>query len=426
MAHEIRTPLHQIVGFIELLGEPGALQKNDALDHVGMLESSALALMAIINDLLDFTKLEAGKMKLETIPFEVRGVLEGCVAAVGHQAVEEKGLQVTCDIEQAIPVKLMGDPNRLRQVILNMLTNAVKFTQTYNALNGNPGDIQIRASRKTDDTSRRVVVHFSVKDTGIGMSKHHCARIFNAYQQADASVARNYGGTGLGLAICKSLVEIMGGQIGVESKLGFGTTFWFEIPLQKHVISNRYSRSTPFLANAAAESEGEDDIVSGLRILVAEDNKVNQKVISKMLTRIGHVPVIVPDGQAAVDEIMKTVLALSALSLEESSPEQQKPAYDLVLMDWQMPIMDGIDATKEIRNRGYSMADLPIVGLTASIQNLDWSSVGMNDCLMKPVRIADLKESIHKNFTSASLRREIESRKNMPSDDILEKPPTPT
>jgi CheY-like chemotaxis protein len=361
MAHEIRTPLHQVVGSIELLATSGL--NVEQTESVEMLQTSANALMAIINDLLDFTKLDAGKMKLETIPFEVRGVLEGSVACLQPQ-VCEKGLSVSCQIDQDVPIRLMGDPNRLRQVVLNMLSNAVKFTSHGRV------DVKSKTMRQEDGSIR---IRFTVADTGIGIPKEKCERVFNAYQQADVSVSRNYGGTGLGLAICKSLVENMCGEIGVDSVLGQGTTFWFEIPFRLYVKPH-----APEEKKADSDSNPSDE-VSGLKVLIAEDNKVNQKLLIKMLERLGHHPTVVENGQECVAEITNS-----------------SRKYDIILMDWQMPVMDGIDATKEIRRKGITMSDLPIVGLTASIQFLDWVELGMNDCLKKPVRISDLKATLIK------------------------------
>jgi CheY-like chemotaxis protein len=360
MAHEIRTPLHQVVGSIELLATSGL--DAEQTESVDTLQTSAHALMAIINDLLDFTKLEAGKMKLETIPFEVRGVLEGSVACVQPQLCE-KGLNVSCRIDQGVPIRLMGDPNRLRQIVLNMLSNAVKFTSH--------GSVNIESKTMSQENGS-IRIRFMVADTGIGIPKEKCERIFDAYQQADVSVSRNYGGTGLGLAICKSLVENMGGEIGVDSVVGEGATFWCEIPF------GLYAKP-----HAPEEKKADSDLnISGLEVLVAEDNKVNQKVVVKMLQRLGHHPTVVENGQECVTEITNST-----------------KKYDIILMDWQMPVMDGIDATKEIRRKGYKMSDLPIVGLTASIQFLDWFEIGMNDCLKKPVRMSDLKAALIKNVS---------------------------
>ena len=268
MAHEIRTPLHQVVGFIELLASSPL--NGEQKESVDMLQSSTHALMAIINDLLDFTKLEAGKMKLEIIPFEVRGVLNGSVAAVQPQ-VNERGLSIQCNVDSNIPIKMLGDPNRLRQVVLNMLTNAVKFTKG--------GRIVVEGKRieKKDENNddKIIAVRFTVKDTGVGIPKDKCDRIFNPYQQADASVSRNYGGTGLGLAICKSLVQnSMGGTIGVESEVGKGTTFWFEIPFGTFV---KRQTNPKVLVSDSIDGDSTHSVeeLSTFKVLVAEDNKAS-------------------------------------------------------------------------------------------------------------------------------------------------------
>jgi CheY-like chemotaxis protein len=361
MAHEIRTPLHQVVGSIKLLAVSGL--NAEQTESVNVLQTNAHGLMATVNDLLDFTKLDAGKMKIETIPFEVRGVLEGSVACMQPQ-VYEKGLDVSCQIDQGNTM-LMGDPTRLRQVVLNMLSNAVKFTSH--------GKVNIESkTMPQEDGSVRIRV--TVADTGIGIPKEACERIFDPYQQADVSVSRNYGGTGLGLAISKSLVENMGGEIGVDSVVGEGTTFWFEIPFGLYV-----KPPAPEEKKVDSDSNPVDEI-TGLEVLVAEDNKMNQKVVVRMLQRLGHHPTVVENGQECVEEITNST-----------------KKYDIILMDWQMPVMDGIDATKELRLKGYNMSDLPIVGLTASAHFLDFFDLGMNDCLKKPVRILDLKAALIKN-----------------------------
>jgi signal transduction histidine kinase/ActR/RegA family two-component response regulator len=355
MAHEIRTPLHQVIGCIELLGETTLNQEQSGF--VNLMQNSAFSLMAIINDLLDYTKIEAGKMELESIPFEARGVCDGILADMEGKATE-KGLRLEKSASADIPLKVVGDPNRLRQILLNLVNNAVKFTSQ--------GTITLSVSRKAEtDEKGRSILRFAVSDTGIGISSDHQKHIFVKYKQADPSVARHYGGSGLGLAICTSLVRLMGGSIGVESEVGKGSTFWFEAPFEKP-------------ADLKLKGEGKadpEDTVYGLSVLVAEDNKVNQKVVSAMLRRLGHKVTIAANGQIALD------------LLEQGD-------FDVILMDVQMPVLDGIEATKEIRRRGWTR---PVIGLTASFQ---WSElnfyidIGMDDCLGKPALLKDLRSAI--------------------------------
>jgi signal transduction histidine kinase/ActR/RegA family two-component response regulator len=357
MAHEIRTPLHQVLGFLELMS--GTKLNTQQTEYVSLMENSASALMSVINDLLDYTKLEAGKMKMEKIPFDVRGVAAGSLAVMGPKA-EVKGLSLSSNLEDGIP-PLVGDPNRLQQVLLNFFQNAVKFTHE--------GGISLSVSRLPDDECGRVVLKFVVADTGIGISPEHRQQIFDKYHQADSSIARKYGGTGLGLAICKIIVETLGGSIGVDSIVGHGSKFCFQIPYEKAVNKGK-KRKTP----------DQMEEVSALHILVAEDNKINQKLVVAILKRLGHSSTVVETGLQAVEAVQKT-------------------RYDLILMDVQMPEMDGIEATQIIRRNGWNQDILPVLGLTAGFRTADLSkyqAIGMNDCLGKPIRIDDLSAYINK------------------------------
>ena len=363
MAHEIRTPLHQIIGYTDLLEltDLGAEQ----LDQVKMIQSSTGLLMAVINDLLDYSKLENGKLQLENICFATRGILQGCMAAMEGEA-EEKGLKLHSRFSDDLPAELMGDPNRIRQILLNLLQNALKFTER--------GAITMTVSTvKGEDLVDPALsrLRFEVADTGIGIDPSRQAIVFEKYQQAHASVARNYGGTGLGLAICKSLSENMGGSITLRSEVGKGTTFIVEIPF---VLPDKRIHT-----EAAPKRRKCDEPTSiGLRILVAEDNKVSQKMLRSMLHRMGHEVTIAENGQIAVDVLQKT-------------------DFDLVLMDVQMPVMGGIAATKQIRKLDQTKSKIPVVGLTASYQHSDlqyYLDVGMTDCLGKPVRLNILKRAI--------------------------------
>lgn len=372
MAHEIRTPLHQIVGYTDLLGLTDLSQEQ--YEQVKMINNASGLLMAIINDLLDYTKLENGKLLLENICFDPTGVLGCCIAAIEAQA-REKGLLVRSILADDLPRHLIGDPNRIRQILLNLLQNSIKFTDQ--------GSITLTVSIvKTDPHQTSPVrVRFEIADTGVGIDPSRQAIVFEKYQQAHASVARNYGGTGLGLAICKSLSENMGGSISLESEVGKGTTLIVEIPfeLPDSEASERCAKRAKAEGRASAIDSTDK---TALRVLVAEDNKVSQKMVISMLQRMGHHVTIADNGQMAVD-VCKTT------------------DFDLVLMDVQMPVLDGVAATKQIRTSGRTKASLPVIGLTASYEHRDlqfYLDAGMNDCLGKPVKLHMLKKVIQKTI----------------------------
>jgi len=377
MAHEIRTPLHQIIGFIDLLDQTTELDREQR-SYVKLLKSCAHGLLTVISDVLDYSKLEAGKMHLESIPYEPKSVLEATLEAV-RASCEEKGIYLTFDWNKDIPFKLLGDPNRLRQVLLNLLSNAVKFTKKggiHVLVQFIPGSLdscnrQQEKQRKLNAITEQrqedtpALIKFIVKDTGMGILPEHQSLIFHRYNQGALSIARKHGGTGLGLSICKLLVKRMGGTIGVESEFGQGSSFWFCLPAE---IPNE-----PDAAEAA-----DDELVSeteGLKILVAEDNKINQKLVKRMLERLGHTPTIAENGKEAIELIDKD------------------HKFDLVLMDIQMPVMDGLEATRRLRMLGYS--DLPIIGLTASVARSDFTELGFDDWLAKPVPMKALKMKLH-------------------------------
>lgn len=387
MAHEIRTPLHQIIGYMDLLE---LTQLSDQqLEQVHMVQTSTTLLMAIINDLLDYTQLENGKLQLENICFGAKGVLNGCLAAVEREA-ETKGLVLHSHLSDELPVELMGDPNRIRQILLNLLQNAIKFTEQGSVT------MEVSLVNSDNDDKSRKRLRFEVTDTGIGIDSSRQAIVFEKYEHAHASVARNYGGTGLGLAICKSLSEKFGGSIKLESELGKGTTIVVEIPfeLPPSEKDRLEKRTTSLVKRSKTDvSECVEDIV-GLRILVAEDNKVNQKMVRSMLQRIGHTVIVAENGQIAVDELRKT-------------------DFDLVLMDIQMPVMDGITATKQIRNLGKNKSSIPVVGLTASYQPSKmqyYLDIGMNNCLGKPVRLNSLMNAIETATTWTKAHSILEAK----------------
>jgi CheY-like chemotaxis protein/nitrogen-specific signal transduction histidine kinase len=368
MAHEIRTPLHQITGFIDLLDQTTDLDEEQR-SYVKPLKTCTKGLLTVISDVLDYSKLEAGKMKIECIPYEPKSVLEGALEAV-RATCEEKDLSLTMDWGKEIPFTLSGDPNRLRQILLNLLSNAVKFTKRggihVQVRTDFPGpDLQKCRKRKVSKLNNReaqdtkLKIKFVVIDTGLGIMEEHQKLIFHRYHQGALSVAREHGGTGLGLSICKLLVERMGGRIGVQSDYGLGSSFWFCLPAD-----------IPSEPEVPEPTEEDTDETDGMTILVAEDNKINQKLVKRMLERLGHRPIIAENGKEAIEMV-------------------ERDTFDLVLMDVQMPVMDGIEATRRLRMLGYS--DLPIVGLTASVTRSDFADLGFNDWLAKPVPLKELR-----------------------------------
>jgi signal transduction histidine kinase/ActR/RegA family two-component response regulator len=359
MAHEIRTPLHQMVGYLDLLVSSNL--SADQLDFLKQVQSSSSMLMSIINDLLDYSKLECGQVQIESVAFALEGLVEGCLAFVKPIA-ERKLLTLHCHFADNLPMKLVGDPNRVRQILLNLLSNAMKFTDA--------GSVSVSVSSvERDNKSQRL--RFEVIDTGIGIDPLEQEVVFDKYRQANASVARHFGGTGLGLAICKGLSELMGGFIGLESELGKGTKMFFEIPFQ---LTDPCRDPCDLEENGSVESTS-----CPLRILVAEDNKINQKVMRSMLERLGHQVTIADNGQVALERL-------------------QQANFDLVLMDVQMPVMDGVECTKRIRSATTKeTAMIPVIGLTASFQNADleyYLELGMNACLGKPLRLEQLKRAV--------------------------------
>jgi CheY-like chemotaxis protein len=322
------------------------------------VQNSTSMLMSIVNDLLDYSKLECGQMQVEMVSFALDGVVQGCLSAVKPEA-DRKTLALNSQLPDCatLPSKLVGDPNRLRQILLNLLSNAVKFTER--------GSITVTISVvEARETSRRL--RFEVIDTGMGIKESEQERLFEKYTQANSSVARNFGGTGLGLAICKGLTDLMGGCIGLKSAAGKGSTFYFEIP---------FNLATTLRSHSKVDLQSMS-MVSDLNVLVVEDNRVNQKVMRSMLERLGHNVTLAENGVVALDEVRQT-------------------NFDVVLMDVQMPVMDGVECTKQIRlELGVKKTTLPIIGLTASFQNGDldyYLTIGMTGCLGKPLRMDQLQ-----------------------------------
>jgi signal transduction histidine kinase/ActR/RegA family two-component response regulator len=342
MSHEIRTPMHGILGMAQLLraSESPAEQREFYLDA---LYGSAKGLLNVLNDVLDFSKIEAGKVRLENVSFDVRAVLEETRQILVAQA-ESKKLRLLCTVSPDVPSAVLGDPLRLRQVLMNLAANAIKFTET--------GFVKMEA-RPGNRTTDFIELCFTVEDTGVGIPKEKQACIFEAYSQADVSVARRFGGTGLGLSICSQLVQLMGGRIEVESAPGAGSKFTFTGRFGIPVDTPSHVEQSP------------DVSVPPLRILLAEDNLVNQTVAARLLERQGHSVKVVANGRQAIEAVA----------------EEQ---FDLVLMDNQMPECSGMEATRAIRTMGSEVA---IVGLSADATSGDrerFMAAGMNGHLAKP------------------------------------------
>ncbi|WP_169732553.1 response regulator [Derxia gummosa] len=351
MSHEIRTPLNAILGFTRLLRrDASAAERDDWLLHI---DDSARHLLSLINHILDLSKIEAGRLELERTDFPLAAVLDEVRSLIG-EAASAKGLAIEIDPDH-VPLWLRGDPTRLRQALLNYAANAVKFTQR--------GKVMLRA-RLVEDDGDAVLVRFEVEDTGVGIAPEHLPRLFEAFEQADASTTRRYGGTGLGLAITRRLARLMGGEAGASSTQWQGSLFWFTARL------GRGQATTP-PAPEAGESRGLARlraVHAGARVLLAEDHPVNREVALCQLQLAGLEVDVAENGRVALDR-------LAAAS------------YDLVLMDMQMPVLDGLAATRALRQRP-GLAGLPVIAMTANAfaeDRAECIAAGMNDFLSKPV-----------------------------------------
>jgi PAS domain S-box-containing protein len=368
MSHEIRTPLNGVLGLARLLQDPG-LDVGRQREYLRLLAESAEGLSGIVSDVLDLTKIEAGRLQVEHVPFDLTGLVDsafGAFATLGR----ERGLAMRCEIDDDLPLRVLGDPVRLRQIASNYLSNALKFTQrgtiTLSVRLCSPGGT---APPTRGGAAPTPWVRLAVQDSGIGVPPALRDRLFQPFVQADGSTTRRFGGTGLGLSICRQLAELMDGRVGVDSDGSTGSCFWLELPL-------------PAVADAAAGAvagPAPAQALAGLRVLVAEDNAVNMLIIVALLHRLGAEVVEAENGERAI-----------------TIAREQTGRLHAVLMDLHMPVRDGLSATRALRAHPHT-AGLPVIALSAAVLEIEReqaSQAGMSDFIAKPVGEAELVRAL--------------------------------
>jgi PAS domain S-box-containing protein len=364
MSHEIRTPINGIIGMTNLLLDTPLSQLQR--EYMETVNRSADSLLAIINDVLDFSKVEAGKLDLEIIDFDLKALMEDVARSMTFSS-QQKGIKLLLKMDQMSNFSFKGDPGRLRQVLNNLISNAIKFTTK--------GSVTVRVREKESKLEGYTCVCFEIEDTGIGIPPETMERLFKAFSQADASTNRRFGGTGLGLSISKRLVELMGGQIGVNSKPDLGSEFWFQLYLKRSVAATAAASAT---AEPVVESSDQARLI---RVLVAEDNPVNQKVAIAVLRKLGYRAHAVANGHEVLDAL-------------------REMPFDLILMDCQMPVMDGFETTRIIRkSQTLDQKNIPIIAMTANALKGDRErclECGMDDYVAKPVKEQVLAAMIEK------------------------------
>jgi PAS domain S-box-containing protein len=392
MSHEIRTPMNAVLGVAYLLENTPLTQAQK--EYVGMIRSSGQMLLGVLNDVLDFSKIEAGRMELAPQPFLLREVLDS-LSNVMSLPANARGIGLAIDADDEVPAVLVGDAMRLQQILLNLVGNAVKFTER--------GGVSVRVMLEPAAAEQGLRLRFTVRDSGIGMDLEQQSRLFSAFNQADASTTRRFGGTGLGLAICRRLTELMGGDISVRSTPGAGSEFVVTLPfgvadedvpvehpaLQTAAAQGWLMSETPALQDAPPEPEPAlAPRLQGLRLLLVEDHPLNQLVARGMLEHAGASVEVAENGQLAVDRL-----------------RDRAEDYDIVLMDVQMPVMDGFEATRHIRHTlGLK---LPVLAMTAGVMQSEQDQcidAGMDDFIAKPLDVEQMLDTISRHWDAIRAR----------------------